>query len=162
KALEAEAAQAARLSLVSGMASAIAHEINQPMTAARALARSAEHLLGQPAPDVARATEKLNEITAQIDHAGGVIRRMREFLRRGTPQFSTLDVGALLRESLLLMRNEAEGQGVRIDLEVAEGLPAAHGDRVQLQQVVLNLVRNGMESATRATTPEPCVRIGAR
>jgi signal transduction histidine kinase len=160
KEMEAEAAQAGRLSLVSGMASAIAHEINQPMTAARALARSAQHLLGQPDPNVARAADNLASITTQIDHASGVIRRMRDFLRRGTPHMSTLNVAALLQESLVLVRSEAAAQGVRLELDVSADLPAVHGDRVQLQQVVLNLVRNGIEASARAA--EPCVRVSAR
>jgi C4-dicarboxylate-specific signal transduction histidine kinase len=161
KEMEAEAAKAARLSLVSGMASAIAHEINQPMTAARAFSRSAEHLLSAPHPNVARAAENLAAMTAQIDHASGVIRRMREFLRRGTPQLSTLDFPALLREALLLVRGEAEAERVRLDLDLPRDLPPAHGDRVQLQQVVLNLVRNGIESVSRARPSDPHVRVVA-
>ena len=80
---EAEVMQAARVNLVSGMASALAHEINQPMTAARALARSAQHLVRGPNGDLARADGNLTDMIAQIDHAAAVVRRMRDFLRRG-------------------------------------------------------------------------------
>jgi two-component system, LuxR family, sensor kinase FixL len=73
KAREAEAAQAARLNLVSGTAAALAHEISQPMTAARALARSVQHILHAPAIDFARADKNLIELIAQVDHAGGVV-----------------------------------------------------------------------------------------
>ena len=91
-----EAAQAARLNLVSGMASALAHEINQPMTAARALARSAQHILRTPGGDLTRADNNLTAMLAQIDHAGGVVRRMRDFIRRGRPHVSTIDTRSML------------------------------------------------------------------
>ncbi|TMK17205.1 MAG: hypothetical protein E6G75_09850 [Alphaproteobacteria bacterium] len=83
---ESEAAQASSFNLVSGMASALIHEINQPMTAARALARSAQHLLRAPGGDLGRADSNLTTMIAQIDHASGVVRRMRDFLRRGRPR----------------------------------------------------------------------------
>ena len=91
KEMQAQAARAARINLVSGMASALAHEINQPMTAARALARSVQQILRSPDADLQRADTNLSGVIAQIDHAGGVVRRMREFLRRGQPHFSTLE-----------------------------------------------------------------------
>ena len=90
---ELEAARAARFNMVSGMASALAHEISQPMTAARALARSAQQLIDGGADDIDRAKSNLASLVAQIDHAADVIRRMREFLRRGQPHVSTLQHG---------------------------------------------------------------------
>ena len=95
---EAETAQAARFNLVSGMASALAHEINQPMTAARALARSAQQILRSPRADLAARREAIStDMIAQIDHAGGVVRRMRDFLRRGRPHVSTIESRACSR-----------------------------------------------------------------
>ena len=143
-----EAARAARLNMVSGMASALAHEINQPMTAARALARSAQQLLQPHATDLERANTNLSALVTQIDHAGSVVRRMRDFLRRGQPHFSTLDIGTVLDDALSLARPEAATHQTRIDLDVANSLPIVFGDRVQLQQVVLNLVRNAMDAIT--------------
>jgi two-component system, LuxR family, sensor kinase FixL len=89
---EAEVAHAARFSLVSGMATALAHEINQPMAAARALGRSVEELLRHPQPDLKRAGQNLTRLIAEIDLAGGILRRMRDFLRRGRPQISTINL----------------------------------------------------------------------
>jgi signal transduction histidine kinase len=155
-----EAARAARLNMVSGMASALAHEINQPMTAARALARSAQQLLQPPATDLDRANTNLSTLVTQIDHAAGVVRRMREFLRRGQPHFSTLSVRTVLDDALVLARPEASAHATRIDLDVAEPLPAIFGDRIQLQQVVLNLVRNAMDAIAEAHRQDGriCVR----
>jgi signal transduction histidine kinase len=147
---EIEATRAGRLNMVSGMASALAHEINQPMTAARALARSAQQLLDERNGDVERARDNLASLVTQIDHAADVVRRMREFLRRGQPHFSTLDVGTVLEDALVLARPEAATHRTEIDLEVEPILPAVFGDRIQLQQVVLNLVRNGMDAIIEA------------
>jgi two-component system sensor kinase FixL len=158
---EAEAAQAARFSLVSGMASALAHEINQPMTAARALARSAQHILQTPGADLARAEKNLANMIAQIDHANGVLRRVREFLRRGRPHFSTIDIASMLNDALALAQTEASAKQVQIELDIAEDLPPIHGDVVQLEQVVLNLVRNAIEAITGASRSDGRVRIVA-
>lgn len=155
-----EATRAARLNMVSGMASALAHEINQPMTAARALARSAQQLLRAPSADLERANTNLSTLVTQIDHAAGVVRRMREFLRRGQPHFSTLSVRTVLDDALVLARPEATTHATRIELDVAEPLPAIFGDRIQLQQVVLNLVRNAIDAISEAhrTDGQICVR----
>jgi signal transduction histidine kinase len=157
-----EAARAARLNMVSGMASALAHEINQPMTAARALARSAQQIMRRPGPDLERANANLSELVAQIDHAGEVVRRMRDFLRRGQPHFSTLSARAVLGDAFALARPEAAAHGIRMELEVAEPLPAFFGDRIQLQQVVLNLVRNAMDAIAEAQRPDGQIHVRAQ
>jgi signal transduction histidine kinase len=159
---QAEAARAARLNMVSGMASALAHEISQPMTAARALARSAEQLLGTGAGtgEVERARSNLASLVTQIDHAADVVRRTREFLRRGGPHVSTLDLGAVLEDALVLIRPDAAAHAIRIELDVDPALPRVFGDRIQLQQVVLNLVRNGIDAIVEAGVPHG--RIGVR
>jgi len=157
---ELEAARAARLNMVSGMASALAHEINQPMTAARALARSAQRLLQTGNGDLDRVNGNLASLVTQIDHAAGVVRRMREFLRRGQPHVSTLDIGTVLEDALVLARPDAAAHRTRIDLHVDPALPAVFGDRIQLQQVVLNLVRNAVDAIEEAGVPQG--RIGVR
>jgi two-component system, LuxR family, sensor kinase FixL len=146
RAKELEAAQAARFTLVSGMASALAHEINQPMTAARALARAIQELMRAPNIDHARADGNLTNLVAQIDHAAGVVRRMRDFLRRGHPHVSTIDGLSMLDDALILVRAEARAKTIEIVLDLPPELPPLHGDRVQLQQVIINLVRNAMEA----------------
>jgi signal transduction histidine kinase len=160
---EAGAAQAARFNLVSSMASALAHEINQPMTAARALARSAQHILRTSGGgDVTRADSNLTTMTAHIDHAAGVVRRMRDFLRRGRPHVSTIDTRSMLEEALTLVRAEASANQVHVELDASNDLPAVHGDRIQLEQVVLNLVRNAIEAITGAGQSEGYIRVVAR
>lgn len=162
RAKEAEAAQAARFNLVSGMASALSHEINQPMTAVRALARSAQHILRTPGGDLARADANLTTVIAQIDHASGVVRRMRDFLRRGRPHVSTVEIRGMLEEALTLARAEASARDIRVELDVADDLPLIHGDRIQLEQVVLNLIRNAIDAIAAARRSDGRIRIAAR
>jgi two-component system sensor kinase FixL len=162
KAKEVEAAQAARFNLVSGTAAALAHEINQPMTAARALARSVQQLLHGPVPNLARIETNIGNLIIQIDHAGGVVRRMREFLRRGRPHSSTIAMRELLTDALALARAAAVSRGVSIALDAPDNLPVVHGDAVQLQQVVLNLVRNAEEAIADARTPNGHITVVAR
>jgi two-component system sensor kinase FixL len=159
---QAGAAHAARLNLVSGMASALAHEINQPMTAARALARSVQHILRTPGGDPTRVDNNLTALLAQIDHAGAIVRRMRDFIRRGSPHVSTIDTRSMLEQALTLAFAEASARHVRLDLDAQDNLPAIHGDRVQLEQVVLNLVHNAVEAITGANRSEGQVRVIAR
>jgi signal transduction histidine kinase len=143
---EIESGRAARFSLVSGMTSALAHEINQPMTAARALARSAQHIIEGPSPDLPRAGGNIANAIAQIDHASGVMRRMREFLRRGRPHVSSFDIQTMIEDTLMLARPDASARGIEIVSDIPDDLPMVHGDRIQIEQVVLNLIRNATEA----------------
>jgi two-component system, LuxR family, sensor kinase FixL len=159
---QTEAAQVARVNLVSGMASALAHEINQPMTAARALGRSAQHLLRTPGSDLSRADNNLSAMLTHIDHAGDIVRRMRNFIRRGHPHVSTINIRAMLEEAMTLAHAEASARQVRLDLDAPADLPDLHGDRVQLEQVVLNLVHNAVDAIATAGQSDGQVHVVAR
>jgi two-component system sensor kinase FixL len=156
---EAEVALASRFSLVSGMASALAHEINQPMAAARALGRSVQELLRSSQADLARADKNLTTLIAEIDLASGILRRMRDFLRRGRPQIGKINVLSMLDDTLMLIRPEAMSKNVMIDLDCPADLPAVYGDRTQIQQVVLNLVRNAVDSIVASGQSNGRIRI---
>ena len=158
---EAEAEQAARFNLVSSMASALAHEINQPITAARALGRAAQHLLHTDSGSHARVDDNLTTMIAQIDHAAGVVKRMREFLRRGEPHISTINVRALIDDALILVGTEASGAAIRIEVDASPDLPSMHADRVQLQQVILNLVQNSIDAIAAAGRSDGRIRVAA-
>ena len=158
---EAEAEQAARFNLVSSMASALAHEINQPITAARALGRAAQHLLHSDSASHARVDDNLTTMIAQIDHAAGVVKRMREFLRRGEPHISTINVRTLIDDALTLTGTEASGAPIKIEVDAADSLPAVHADRVQLQQVILNLIQNSIDAIAASGRRDGRIRIAA-
>jgi signal transduction histidine kinase len=159
---EAEAAQAARFNLVSGTAAALAHEINQPMTAARALARSAQQLLRGPDADLVRAGTNLTSLIAQIDHVGGVVRHMREFMRRGRPHFSSIRIGNLLEGALTLAATQLAANSITVSLDASDDLPLVQGDAVQLQEVVLNLLRNAAEAIRGARRTDGRITVSAR
>ncbi len=158
---EAAAALAGRVNLVSGMASALAHELNQPMTAARAFARSAQALLRSPQADISRVDTNLANLVAQIDHASGVLRHMRDFLRRGQPRFSTLDIDATVEDAMMLVRSLAENNQTNVEIKISDGIPAVFGDKVQLQQVILNLVSNAIDAITAAQRTDGHVALEA-
>ena len=159
---QAEAAQVARVNLVSGMASALAHEINQPMTAARALGRSAQHLLRTPGSDLSRADNNLSAMLTHIEHAGDIVRRMRNFIRRGHPHVSTINTREMLEEAMTLAHAEASARHVRVDLDALADLPDLHGDRVQLEQIVLNLVHNAVDAIAAVGQSDGHVHVVAR
>jgi signal transduction histidine kinase len=158
---ELEAERAARFTLVSGMASALAHEINQPMTAARALARSVQHILEGSSPDLQRASGNIVNVVAQIDHASGVMRRMREFLRRGRPHVSSFEIRSMIEDALILARPDAAARGIEIVSDVREDLPMVHADRIQIEQVVLNLIRNAVEAISGSGQKSGTIRLSA-
>jgi two-component system sensor kinase FixL len=160
--MEAEVTHAARFSLVSGMATALAHEINQPMAAARALGRSVQEILRSPRADLTRADKNLTTLIAEIDLAGGILQRMRDFLRRGRPQISTINVPVMLDDTLMLIRPDAVSKHVKIDLDCPADLPPAYGDRIQLQQVVLNLLRNAIDSIVESGRSDGRIQLAAR
>jgi two-component system sensor kinase FixL len=144
------------------MASALAHEINQPMTAARALGRSAQHLLRTPGSDLSRADSNLTTMLTHIDHAGDILRRMRNFIRRGHPHVSTINTRDMLEEAMTLAHAEASARHVRVDLDAPGDLPDLHGDRVQLEQIVLNLVHNAVDAIAAAGKSHGHVHVVAR
>ena len=121
KGKEADAVRAGRFYLVSAMASALAHEINQPITAARAHARSVQQILRGTTPDLPRADRNLTTLVNQIDVAGNIVRRIREFLQRG-PLMSDVDIRGMLEDALVLIRPEAASAQISVDLVVEDNL----------------------------------------
>jgi two-component system sensor kinase FixL len=132
------------------------------MTAARALARATQEIMRKDEPDRPRADGNLTGLIAQIDHAAGVVRRMRDFLRRGEPHVSTIDVVPMIEEALALARAEATAKRIGLSLDAAAGLPPLHGDRIQLQQLILNLVRNAIDAFDGTDRDDALIRIAVR
>lgn len=155
-----EVAQAGRLALLEGMATSLAHEINQPMTAARALLRSAQLLLTGKGADLPRAEKNVETAIAQIDHAANVLRRMRDFLKRRRLTLSWVSVREILNETLTLSRTETPA--VRIEVDLASDDVTLAVDRIQIQQVLLNLIRNAVESIAGDPSIRGRVVIAAR
>ena len=161
KGKEADAVRAGRFYLVSAMASALAHEINQPITAARAHARSVQQILRGTTPDLPRADRNLTTLVNQIDVAGNIVRRIREFLQRG-PLMSDVDIRGMLEDALVLIRPEAASAQISVDLVVEDNLPLLRGDRDQLEQLILNLVRNSIDAIAGAEMRGGRIRVAAQ
>ena len=159
---ESRAIQAGRFNLVTAMASALAHEINQPITAARALVRAVEHLLDAEALDLSRIKRNISTSIVQIDAAAKTIQRMREFLYRGRPSTGEVDIHELMDDALILLRPELAMTSIRIETFIEAGLPTLRGDRGQLEQIILNLVRNAIEAIAGKGQQNGCVTVTAR
>lgn len=144
QAMEWTAARAARFNLVSGMAAALSHEISQPLTAARARARIIERLIEMN--DLARTRENLPQLVAQIDRAAEILQRMREFLRRGQPDRRPASWDEVAKGAQILLAPLATERRVTIELTREDNLPQILCDRVQIEQVLVNLGSNALDA----------------
>ncbi len=151
--LRQEIAHAGRVSMMGQLASGLAHEINQPLAAILRNAEAAELFLQHPSPDLEELRAILSDIRSDDERAGNVIDRMRGLLKRQTLDSGRLDVGALVGDVAALVRIDAATRQVKVDVHVPADLPHVRGDRVQIQQVLLNLILNGMD-ALDGTRPE--------
>jgi C4-dicarboxylate-specific signal transduction histidine kinase len=135
-----------RVTAMGEMTAALAHELNQPLTAILSNAHAGERYLVQAAPPLNEIREILQDVAGDARRAGEVIQRLRSLLRKDEARFLPLDINHVVREIAALVHTDAVLRNLEIDLDLAPDLPVVRGDRVQLQQVLLNLVLNGMEA----------------
>jgi PAS domain S-box-containing protein len=135
-----------RVTLMGELAASIAHEVNQPLCAVVSNAQAVQRMLAAGTFDPAEVREALQDITGDGQRASAVIARIRRSLQQGPPERSPLDVNDLVREVFVLIRREMARRGAAVRLELSKRLPLVLGDRVQLQQVVLNLIGNGADA----------------
>jgi len=144
--LEADLAHINRVSMMGELAASLAHEIKQPITAALMDAKSCMRWLGRDTPDIAEGCQAASRMISDATRAAEVIDRVRSLYRRDTTDRESLDVNAVIREMILLLQDKADLNSVSIRTELAAGLPLITADRVQLQQVLMNLMFNGIEA----------------
>jgi two-component system, LuxR family, sensor kinase FixL len=135
-----------RLATVGEMASGIAHELNQPLAAIATYAHACDRLLSIPDPDIEEVQEALRQIAAQAVRAGDIIRKLRSLARTEELSRAPHDVNEVIAELADLIDSDAKAHGVKYRSELATGLPLVVLDKPQIQQVVMNLVRNALEA----------------
>jgi len=145
-----EMAHVSRLASMGEMATEIAHEINQPLAAISMY--SAAGLRGlQGGCDAGKLESWLEAINAQAKRASEIVKRVRRFVQKGEPQLGPVDLNQIARETADLVDHDARAQGVAVALDLAPALPVVQGERVLLEQVLFNLVRNAMEAVLAGT-----------
>ncbi len=140
-------AQVGRLSVLGEMSAGIAHEINQPLTAISVYADSAMRLLA--AGKLERLPDILEKLAAQARRAGGVIERVQRLARRQVPARETADCNALLAEVCKIIEKDANMRNIELTLDLQENLPKVYCDSIQIQQVMLNLLRNSLDALSQ-------------
>ena len=144
--LQAEVAHVTRLTTMGELAASIAHEVNQPLAAIVTNAETSLMLLQKKPPDLSGVRKAAQRIVRDGVQASDVIKNIRAMLQRTTPEVAPLSVNALIKDVLDLMRGELRRHAIATETDLAENLGAMIGDRVQLQQVMINLIKNSLEA----------------
>jgi PAS domain S-box-containing protein len=145
-ALQSELAHAARVSTLGVLTASIAHEVNQPLGAILTNGEAALRWLRRDVPDLNEAQTALNRVVASANRAGDIVTRIRNLLKKAPPAPDRLNLAELIEESVLLVVRELQRHDVILHREIEPRLPAVLGDRVQLQQVLINLMVNAVQA----------------
>ncbi len=141
-----ELARASRLSTLGEMASGIAHELNQPLSAITNYTRGCIRMLRSGEPSLERIGEAMERVAAQAERAGEIIRQIRRFIRKEEPERRPAELDRVVRELVGFIGPEARRAGTAVHLRLEEGLPAVLAHEIQIEQVILNLIRNALEA----------------
>ena len=144
--VQADLAHITRATTMGELTASLAHEINQPITAAATDARTCLRWLAREQPDIGEARESAARMVNAVTRAADIISRLRQLFKKGAPQTNLVDVSEVIQEMVVLLRSEASRHSVSILTELSEDLPRVMADRVQLQQVLMNLILNGIEA----------------
>jgi signal transduction histidine kinase len=144
--LQADLARISRVNTMSQLTASLAHEIKQPIGAAVTNAEACLRLLNRNDPNLPDAREAAIEMTKDARRAAYIIDRVRLLCQKGRSQLEPVDVNEVVAEMLTMLRNQANRYSITMCTDLAEGLPAMMADRVQLQQVFMNIMMNGIEA----------------
>jgi predicted ATPase/signal transduction histidine kinase len=144
--VQAELARAARLTMMGELTASIAHEINQPLAAIVMSGSAGLRWLDDATPNLDEARQALARVVSDGRRAGEVLRGLRGLAKKSAPQIATLDIDSIIRDVLALTHGEVQRQSVALHVDLAAGDRPVVGDRVQLQQVLLNLILNGLDA----------------
>jgi two-component system sensor kinase FixL len=149
-----ELAHFSRVTMLSELAGALAHELNQPLAAILSNAQAALRFLSRDDADLEEITDILRDIVRDDKRAGEVIEGMRALLRKAETRYEPLDINAVIETVVKLVRSDLLNAGVDLNLDLLPTLPIVKGDRVQLQQVLINLIMNGCEAMRKNPTTQ--------
>jgi PAS domain S-box-containing protein len=141
-----ELARVGQLMTLAAMTASIAHEVKQPIAAARNNARAAVNFLNAHPPDMGEVREAINCVVDDADRAGVIIERFRDHIKKAPPRKERFDLNKMINEVIVLARGAITKNGVSVQTRMTEGPFPLDGDRVQLQQVVVNLIFNAVEA----------------
>jgi two-component system sensor kinase FixL len=141
-----ELAHLSRVALLAELSGSLAHELNQPLTAILSNAQAAVRFMNHTPPNLEEVRESLVNIIDSDKRAGDVIRKLRVMLRKDAVEMAALDMSDVVVDVLRIIRSDLLNSNVEIVLDLSESLPSIDGDRVQMQQVVLNLIMNGRDA----------------
>lgn len=156
---QTDLAHMVRLNTMGEMASGIAHELNQPLTAIANYASASQRFIQSEGCDAKRLQEPLENIRKQAVRASEIIRRLREFVRKQQPNKTNADLYELIHEGLVLIRGEAARQQVPILLELDDHMPDVSADKIQIEQVILNIVQNAIDAVSTTDSHRRMVTI---
>ncbi len=157
-----ELAHLTRVSMLGELSGTIAHELHQPLTAILSNAQAVQNMLAQGGGRTGEVREALEDIVSEGNRAGEVIHRLRKLLRKDEGKLEPVEVSDLVRSTLRLLHGELVSRNVRVKVQLAEDLPQPTGDLVQLQQVVLNLVMNGMDAMAAVPVDRRVITLRSR
>jgi len=144
--VQADLARINRATTMGELTASLAHEINQPIAAAVTDARTCLRWLAREQPDIAEARETAARMVKAVTRASDIISRLRQLFKKGAPQTTLVDVSEVIQEMVVLLRSEASAHSVSISTDLSADSPRVMADRVQLQQVLMNLMLNGIEA----------------
>jgi PAS domain S-box-containing protein len=156
---QSELAHAARIMTLGELTASIAHEINQPLAAVRTNAETGLRWLARSEPNVGKARELMQRIVDDARRAADIIAGMRAMAAGRAPQQAPLSLRDVIEESMLFLRHELRANGVSASLDLAPALPPVTGDRIQLQQVVVNLTVNAVHAMANSRAPRRSILI---
>jgi PAS domain S-box-containing protein len=148
---QAELAHVARVTALGEMSASIAHEVNQPLSAIVVNGEASMRWLTRDVPNIEQALAALRRIVGEANRASEVVGRIRELARKAAREVAQLDINEVIGETVPLVQRETLSHRVRLQLQLAPGLPAVRGDRIQLQQVIINLVINAVQAMATVT-----------
>ena len=157
--LQADFAHAARVSMLGELTATIAHEVRQPLAAIVTNAETSLRWLARDEPNIAKAAELTTRIVASARRANDIIQRVRNMAAKAEPQHETLNLDEVIDEALHFVRHDLDGRGIALQRADAGALPRVVGDRVQLQQVVVNLLVNSIQAMGQANVQAPRIEL---